>query len=171
MTRRICIVLLAALLSACGFQLRGTSNFVFKRLYIASSNAQMKAELTRMVRYGSHSVVVDDPKAADARLEILSIAQNRTAVSLDPLGQASEYELTSVTAFRLVDAQGRELIPRSEIRLTRDLPYNDAQVQAGDAEAALLYRDMVHDTVDHLVRRLEAAKRPNAELTTNDGTF
>lgn len=159
MTRRgICIVFLAALLSACGFHVRGASNFAFKRLFVTSANPQMAADFKRYVRYGSHTVIVDDAKDADARLEILSVSQNRTAVSVNAHGQAREYELSSVTAYRLVDPNGKEIIPRTEIRLVRNLPYSDAEAQARDTEAVLLYRDMIRDTVNQLIRRLEAVK-------------
>jgi LPS-assembly lipoprotein len=53
-------------------------------------------------------------------------------------------------------------LPTSEILLTRDMAYNDAQVLAKENEEALLYRDMQTDMVQQIMRRLAAA-RPTAE--------
>jgi LPS-assembly lipoprotein len=49
-------------------------------------------------------------------------------------------------------------LPTSEILLTRDMAYSDAQVLAKEAEEALLYRDMQRDMVQQIMRRLVAAK-------------
>jgi len=48
-------------------------------------------------------------------------------------------------------------LPTSEIILTRDMSYNDAQVIAKEAEEALLYRDMQTDMVQQIMRRLVTA--------------
>ncbi|GAB3627182.1 LPS-assembly lipoprotein LptE [Pandoraea terrae] len=149
----------ALLLTACGFELRGASDYAFKRLYIASSNTQLSVDIQRNIRYGSKgTVVVTSPKDADARLEILSVSQSRAAVSLNTSGQAREYELSSITTFQLVTPDGTIVIPRSEIRLVRNLPYSDSESTARDTESALLYRDMLRDTVDQIIRRMEAVK-------------
>lgn len=162
MTRRVFGALMLAgcvvVLSACGFQLRGTSEYVFKRLYI-SGGGQMAIDIKRYIRFGAKgTVVVDEPKDADARLEIISEAQTRTAVSLDSTGAAREYEMQSMFVFQLVTPDGRPIIPLSTIRLTRNLPYSDSQANARDAEAALLSRDMQKDAVDQIIRRMEAVK-------------
>lgn len=162
MTRRIFgwIALLgcALALSACGFQLRGASEYAFKRLYI-SGGGQMVTDISRYIRYGSKgTVVVPEPKDADARLEILSATSSRAAVSLDANGQAREYEMRNVYTFQLVTPDGTPIIPASTIRLTRNLPYSDSESTARDTEAALLSRDMQKDAVDQIIRRMEAVK-------------
>lgn len=162
MTRRIFggIALLgcALALSACGFQLRGASDYAFHRLYI-SGGGQMATDISRYIRYGSKdTVVVTEPKDADARLEIMSIASSRTAVSLDANGQAREYEMNSTFTFQLVTPDGTSIIPLSTIRLSRNLPYSDSETTARDTEAALLNRDMQKDAVAQIIRRMEAVK-------------
>lgn len=162
MTRRIfggiALLSCALILSACGFQLRGASEYAFHRLYI-SGGGQMATDISRYIRYGSKgTVVVAEPKDADARLEIVSTTSSRTAVSLDANGQAREYEMRSAFTFQLVTPDGRPIIPLSTIRLTRNLPYSDSETTARDTEAALLNRDMQKDAVDQIIRRMEAVK-------------
>ncbi len=148
----------ALALSACGFQLRGASEYAFHRLYI-SGGGQMATDISRYIRYGSKgTVVVTEPKDADARLEIVNATSSRTAVSLDANGQAREYEMRSTFTFQLVTPDGTPIIPLSTIRLTRNLPYSDSETSARDTEAALLNRDMQKDAVDQIVRRMEAVK-------------
>ncbi|MBY4897371.1 LPS assembly lipoprotein LptE [Cupriavidus sp. AU9028] len=160
-TRR---TLLAALLSAgvlagCGFQLRGNSDFAFKRLYIGMPpNSAMAADLTRAIRGGSDTVVVRDPKEADALLDVLEDSRAKTVLSITTTGVVREYRLTQAFTFRLRDAAGREMIGPSQLVLTRDLTYNEANALAKDYEEAQLYRDMQRDIVQQLMRRLAAAK-------------
>lgn len=162
MTRRIfgwvALLSCALTLSACGFQLRGASEYAFHRLYI-SGGGQMAADISRYIRYGSKgTVVVTEPKDADARLEIISTTSSRSAVSLDANGQAREYEIRTSYTFQLVTPDGTPIVPLSTIRLTRNLPYSDSETAARDAEAALLNRDMQKDAVAQIVRRMEAVK-------------
>ncbi|VVD71118.1 MULTISPECIES: LPS assembly lipoprotein LptE [Pandoraea] len=162
MTRRVfgwvALLATALALSACGFQLRGASEYAFQRLYI-SGGGQMAVDISRYIRYGSKgTVVVSDPKDADARLEVIGVTNSRTAVSLDANGQAREYEMRSAFTFQLVTPDGRPIIPLTTIRLVRNLPYSDSESNARDAEAALLNRDMQKDAVDQIIRRMEAVK-------------
>ncbi|AVF38330.1 lipopolysaccharide-assembly family protein [Pandoraea apista] len=148
----------ALTLSACGFQLRGASEYAFHRLYI-SGGGQMATDISRYIRYGSKgTVVVTEPKDADARLEIVNTTSSRTAISLDANGQAREFEMRSSFTFQLVTPDGTPIIPLSTIRLTRNLPYSDSETTARDAEAALLGRDMQKDAVAQIIRRMEAVQ-------------
>lgn len=154
----IALLACALTLSACGFQLRGSSEYVFHRLYI-SGGGQMATDISRYIRYGSKgTVVVPEAKDADARLEIVSVTNSRSAISLDSTGQAREYEMRSAFTFQLVTPDGRPMIPLTTIRLVRNLPYSDSESNARDAEAALLTRDMQKDAVDQIIRRMEAVK-------------
>src|SRR5712691_9787531 len=114
---------MAALLSACGFHLRGQAELPFETLYIPGANP-------------------------------LAVELKRNAA-----GRVSEYQLRYRVGFRVTDAKGAQVyLPTSEILLTRDMAYSDAQVLAKEAEEALLYRDMQRDMVQQIMRRLVAAK-------------
>ena len=62
--------------------------------------------------------------------------------------------------FRVADIGGREWLPASEISVRRDFSFNDSQALAKEGEERLLIADMQADTVQQLLRRLSAAKRP-----------
>jgi len=149
----------AGLLGGCGFHLRGNSDFAFKRLYIGiPANTQMGADLRRTIRGGSDTVIVDDPKQADAMLDVLQDSRAKTILSLTTAGVVREYRLTQRFSFRLRGADGKELIPPSQLLLTRDLTYNEANTLAKDYEEQQLYRDMQSDIVQQLIRRLASVK-------------
>ncbi|WP_354687644.1 LPS assembly lipoprotein LptE [Cupriavidus necator] len=158
--RRVLAAMLATgLLAGCGFHMRGNSDFAFKRLYIGiPPNSLMGADLRRAIRGGSDTQVVVDQKEADALLDVLQDTRTKSILSITTSGVVREYRLTQRFTFRLRDAAGKELIPPSQLVLTRDLTYNEANTLAKDYEEQQLYRDMQRDIVQQLMRRLAAVK-------------
>jgi LPS-assembly lipoprotein len=145
----------AAVLTACGFQLRGQQNYVFKRLAIAGAPAPVAARLARLVQGGSDTVVVSSAADADA---VLSVSEGRSqmTLSLNSLGVAQEYQLNYYLTYTLVGADGTVLIPPSVIALNRAMTYSDQFTLAKAAESDVLYADMQSDAADQLTRRLSA---------------
>jgi LPS-assembly lipoprotein len=153
------IMLTAALLSACGFQLRGVADLPFSSLYVqAAPTSNLAQQLKRAVRSGSNTRIVDTPGEAEAILQITRELQEKQILSLSGGGRVSEYELRYRVTFRLTDGRNREHIPASEIVLKRDFSFSDDQALSKESEEQLLYRDMRNDAVQQLVRRLQAAK-------------
>ncbi|MNT74081.1 LPS-assembly lipoprotein RlpB [compost metagenome] len=118
----------------------------------------MGADLRRAIRGGSDTQVVVDQKEADALLDVLQDTRTKSILSITTTGVVREYRLTQRFTFRLRDAAGKELIPPSQLVLTRDLTYNEANTLAKDYEEQQLYRDMQRDIVQQLMRRLAAVK-------------
>jgi len=149
---------LAALLAACGFHLRGQAELPFESLHIPGNNP-LVAELKRNVAAASRTRLVDKPGEAQAVLGFTEELRDKIILSFSSAGRVSEYKLRYRVGFRVTDAKGAQVyLPTSEILLTRDMAYSDAQVLAKEAEEALLYRDMQRDMVEQIMRRLVAAK-------------
>jgi len=148
----------ATLLSACGFQLRGTAQLPFNSIYVqAPPTSQLATQVRRAVQAGSSTRLTDAPEQAEVILQIVSEAQEKQILSLSGGGRVSEFLLRYRVLFRLTDSKNREHIPASEIVLQRDFSFSDDQALAKEAEEALLYRDMRSDAVRQLVRRLQSA--------------
>jgi len=149
---------MATLLSACGFHLRGQAQLPFETLYIPGANP-LAVELKRNVAAASKARLVDSPGEAQAVLGFTQELREKIILSFSAAGRVSEYQLRYRVGFRVTDAKGAQVfLPTSEILLTRDMAYSDAQVLAKETEEALLYRDMQRDMVQQIMRRLVAAK-------------
>jgi LPS-assembly lipoprotein len=86
-------------------------------------------------------------------------AREKIILSFTSAGKINEYRLRYRVGFRVTDPNGTQVfLPQSEILLTRDMTYSDAQVIAKENEEGLLYRDMQTDMVQQILRRLVAAK-------------
>jgi len=153
----LCAALLLAL-GACGFHLRGQSTLPFNTLHVPSSSP-MLVELKRSVAAGTQTKLVDQAASAEAVMALSMEQREKVILSLDTAGRVREYQLRYKVGFYVHDGKGQNWIPTSEIALTRDISFNDAQILAKENEEALLYRDMQTDMVQQIVRRLARAKR------------
>lgn len=164
MVRASAALLAAALVSGCGFKLRGSDgsyNMPFHSVYVGfPDTSALGTELKRNLRASDSVVIADKPDQADARVEVVSEARGRQILSLNNLGRVREYLLTYTLTFRVLDKKGEVLLAPTEITLKRNLAFNEQQVLAKEAEANLLYRDMQGDLVQQIIRRLAAIKPP-----------
>jgi LPS-assembly lipoprotein len=157
------MALVATLAAGCGFHLRGKQNLPFQTLYVPGGTP-LSVELKRNLAASSNARAVDDPKQAQAVLSFTAELREKIILSFDTSGRVREYQLRYIVGFRLTDAKGNVYIPTSEIRLTRDISFNDAQVLAKEAEETQLYRDMQSDMVQQLLRRIAAAQTAKPAL-------
>lgn len=165
MKRRLLLTVpLAALLAACGFQLRQAPDFAFDAIAIRSQpNSPVAAELRRSLAADATLQVLPadaGPVTAPSAvvLDLLQEQREKVVVGLNATGQVREFQLRTRLRFRVRTPQGRELIPDTELLQQRDISFNEAAVLAKESEEALLYRDMQADLVQQLMRRLAALK-------------
>ncbi len=155
---RLCGILVIALLAGCGFQLRGQAQLPFETLFIPGSTP-LAIELKRNVTAASKTRLVASPGEAQAVFGLTLEQRDKIILSFNTAGRVSEYQLRYRVGFRVTDAKGGQVyLPTSEIQLTRDVSYSDAQVLAKEAEEQQLYRDMQRDMVQLILRRLVTAK-------------
>jgi LPS-assembly lipoprotein len=148
------------LLAGCGFRLRGTANVPFETIHVPGATTGIALDLKRNIEAGTRARVVDDPKAAQALLQVTEEARSREILSLTSAGRVREFQLRYRVGFRVHDGKGGEFVPASVIQLTRDMTYSDAEILAKEQEEQLLFRDMRTDMVQQILRRLASAKPP-----------
>lgn len=163
MKRRTLLALApVALLSACGFQLRGSNGHTalpFKTILVGfPETSPLGTELKRYIRASGSTEVVTDPAAAQAILDVLSESREKAVLSKNTQGRVREYTLYYKLRFRVRDNKNNELLAPTDIVLKRDISFNESQVMAKESEEALLYRDMQSDLVQQMLRRLQALK-------------
>jgi LPS-assembly lipoprotein len=158
MMRILAIVVLVLVTTACGFQLRGQATLPFETLYVAVPDiSPIAIELKRNITAGTRTKLVRDPAEAQATLRVISEERGKSILSFDTAGRVRELQLRYRLAFRVHDAKGRDYLPQNEIRVTRDISFDDAQVLAKESEELLLFRDMQSDVVQQILRRLASA--------------
>lgn len=157
--KNILLAIFCVALTSCGFQLRGQATLPFETLFISfPAGHPIGTDLRRLITAGTKTRLVDDPKNAQATLEIVSISNTKEILSVSGGGRVREFELRYSVSFRLTDSKGTDLIPTNEIALRRIMPFTDQQVVAKEGEEAMLVREMQNDSAAQMVRRMEAVK-------------
>lgn len=162
MKLQILILIVLLLLSACGFQLRGqVSPLPFKSMYVTAPDGHtIGMEMERMLRNSSTTKLAASPAEAEATLDIISAVNDRAILSLSGGGRVRDFNLIYRVIYRVLDKRGIEIIPNTEISLTRILPFLDAQILAKESEEHLLVKEMQSDALQQIIWRLSAYKAP-----------
>ena len=151
-------LLCALLLAGCGFQLRGGANLPFETLYLQAPQSSLFAlQLRRIISASDNTRVTNSQKDAEATLVLVNELREKTILSLSGGGRVREYQLRYRISYRMLNKNSVEIIPTTEIALTRDFSFSDDETLSKEAEEALLFRDMQNDAVQQLVRRLQVA--------------
>lgn len=128
---------------------------------MATGNSAFGTALKRSIASNDKVQVITDPaKIADAQVvvEMLADQREKVVLSMSPAGQVLEFQLRLRVKFRLRTADGKELVPATEIMQQRDFSYAESAALGKEAEEGLLYRDMQSDVVQQVMRRLAAVR-------------
>lgn len=154
---------LSPLLGACGFRLRGASDFVFRSIYVQAGRGSPVGVLLRrnLESASDRLTVVKDlaaPDSAEVICQIVGEQLQRVIVGSNVAGQVREIELRMSVIFSLRTPGGDPLIAPTEIRQLRNVTYNETNALSKAAEEEMLSKDMRNDIVQQIIRRLAAVK-------------
>lgn len=161
MQRRHLLLALAASLTGCGFELRREPELLFHSLAISGikPDSAMAAELRRQLSRTS-VVLMDDANKAQLVLVVLKDVRERSAVVSTTAGQVREWQLRLNFDFMLRTPNDELLLPRTELRMVREMNFRETDALGKEQEEALLYRAMQSDAVAQVMRRLAAVRLP-----------
>lgn len=149
--------------TACGFKLRGSVSIPYKAIAITGAPSPLlRADLEMIILTGSDSRVVNNAKDADLILEIISEQNTREILAYNANGQISAYRLNSRVAFQAADQNGVDIVPESEIYVTRDMDFSVSTVLATDVQQQQFTNAMRSDLSLQILRRVSAAAKPRA---------
>lgn len=152
-------------LMACGYRLRGAVDLPFNALAITGNpSPPLRADLQTAVLTGTPVKVAINPRDADLILEITNEITGREVLAFNANGQISAYRLNIRVGFRAFDSAGNEIVPESEVYMTRDMDFSVSTVLANDAQIQGFLGLMRRDLAIQILRRVAAsAKAPRAK--------
>ena len=151
-------------LIACGYRMRGIVDLPFKVIAITGNpSPPLRADLQTAILTGTDVKIAINPKDADLILNINNEINGREILAYSSNGQISAYRLTIRVMFRAYDIEGGDIVPESEIYMTRDLDFSNTTVLATDVQQQQFLTLMRKDLAVQILRRLStAAKNPQA---------
>jgi len=154
--RHLTYLLLAFLLGACGFQLQTRVELPAEmkqtKLEIKGSYSEFARRLETYLEQNGVSVVSKSEGAA-----VLEIPQNRVGREIQSIGdnaRVREYMLRHTVQFRLLDSDGKEMIPLQTMEQTRVYSFNQQDILSKEREDEFLREDLSDALARMLVRRL-----------------
>jgi len=151
-------------LIACGYRMRGMVDLPFKVIAITGNpSPPLRADLQIAILTGTDVKVAINPKDADLILEVTNEINGREILAYNSNGQVSAYRLTIRAMFRAYDVAGGDIVPESEIYMTRDIDFSNTTVLATDVQQQQFLTLMRKDLAVQILRRISsAAKNPQA---------
>jgi len=151
-------------LIACGYRIRGMVDLPFKVIAITGNpSPPLRADLQTAILTGTDVKVAINPKDADLILEVTNEINGREILAYNSNGQVSAYRLTIRAMFRAYEVAGGDIVPESEIYMTRDMDFSSTTVLATDVQQQQFLTLMRKDLAVQILRRISsAAKNPQA---------
>ena len=149
---------------ACGYRMRGMVDLPFKVIAITGNpSPPLRADLQAAILTGTDVKVAINPKDADLILDVSNEINGREILAYNSNGQVSAYRLTIRVTFKAYDIAGGDIVPESEIYMTRDMDFSNTTVLATDAQQQQFLTLMRKDLAVQILRRISAAaKNPQA---------
>jgi len=152
--RRSMLISSVLLMTGCGFKMRGPVTLPYKTIYISGGMTQdLKLYLTRLLKTGLNTVIVTRPDEAEIFLNLTEIPAKQI-LTYNQAGQITGYRLVEQVKFSVNHKDGDELIPQSDIYLTRDMDFSISAPSAAEQLEILLFQDMRQDVSSQILRRL-----------------
>ncbi len=154
MKRNLLVIGLAGLLSACGFQLRGTGDvqFALKELDVSARDAY--GDTVQQVREVLENNDVRVYSGAPYKLVISRETENRRSASYSSGARTAEYELTMGLEYEIRGAKNL-LLTGNKVEVQNYYQQDDNNLAGSDQEAAQLRSELRREMIQQLVQNLQ----------------
>jgi LPS-assembly lipoprotein len=153
------LVCLTVMLSACGFQLRGSATLPqeMKVTYIKAGNpyGTLVNDFAEALR--THKVTVtEDSQEATATLVIIKNTRDKDVLSVNRNGKVLEYQLSQSIQFSVKTGDNVSLLEPQQVSMSRDYLYNSTDVLSKEREEAVVRRTLQRELVNLAILRMSA---------------
>lgn len=142
------------LLSACGFQLRGTGvdSFHINELQVSALDSHSQTQPLLLDALRNNGVTVRN--SAPYHLQLLGEPVYRRALNSSGRASSAEYNLQQQLVYQITDAAGRPLIGPETLSTQRAYVSDRDNLVGSSEEEALLRREMRQELTRQLILRL-----------------
>ncbi|MBD8495724.1 hypothetical protein IFR09_18090 [Pseudomonas syringae] len=152
--RNLLVLGLAVMLSACGFQLRGTGSneLAIKELDVSARNSygDTVTQLTRVLTSSGVNVYT----GAQYKLQLVNESESQRTASYSGSGRSAEYQLTTTLDYEIHGIQDRFLLG-DKVSVDRIYVHDGNNLTGSDQEAAQIRQEMRNDLIQRLLARLQ----------------
>ncbi|MBO1540509.1 LPS assembly lipoprotein LptE [Pseudomonas sp. OA65] len=152
--RNLLVVGLAVLLSACGFQLRGTgtTELAIKELDLSARDAY--GDTVKMLRDSLENSGVKVYAGAPYKLVLTREQQSQRSLSYAGAGSSAEYELNNVLSYEIRGQNGLLLLD-DKLQMQKVYLHDGNNITGSDQESSEVRDEMRRDLVQRMMLRLQ----------------
>ena len=157
------IILIALLLSACGYHLRGAFELPagLKNIFLEGGSAPLQAQFKKAMDLSSIPIA-DSAEVAGIVIRIYDEKSERRVLSLAATGVANDFELDYRMEYEIVDAKDTLLLARQPLEIKREYYNDQLAVIAKESEETTIKNEMYLQAVRTIVNRAKSVidKKP-----------
>lgn len=152
--RNLLVVGLAVLLSACGFQLRGTgtTELAIKELDLSARDAY--GDTVKMLRDNLESSGVKVYSGAPYKLVLTREQQNQRSLSYAGAGRSAEYELNNVLSYEIRGHNDLVLMD-DKLQVQKVYLHDGNNITGSDQESIEVRGEMRRELIQRMMLRLQ----------------
>ncbi|AJO80841.1 MULTISPECIES: LPS assembly lipoprotein LptE [Pseudomonas] len=152
--RNLLVMGLAVLLSACGFQLRGTgtTELAIKELDLSARNAY--GETVTQLRQVLQSSGVKVYTGAPYKLVLTREQESQRSLSYAGAGRSAEYEMTTVLNYEILGQNNLSLLS-DKLQVQKVYIHDGNNLVGSDQESLEVRKEMRRDLVQNMMLRLQ----------------
>ena len=152
--RNLLVIGLAVMLSACGFQLRGTGNseLTIKELDLKARDTY-GATVTQL-RQALENSGVSVQSGAPYKLLLVSEKESQRSLSYSSGGRSAEYELSNVLSYQ-ISTHDNLLLLEDKLQVQKVYLHDGNNLTGSDQESAETRKEMRRDLVQRMILRLQ----------------
>ena len=130
---------------------------ILQETYIESENPFTgMARALRVELEAANARILDSSEQATAVLRIVNETSENRILSVGSTGRASEYELFDEVTFELADRNGKILVKQQNLRMIRDLVFDENQLLGKVSESEQLHVQMRRSLARQIITRINA---------------
>ena len=166
---QVTLLVFTLLISGCGFHLRGMIDVPPWLNNVSIIVQQAHRDLAPLLQkqlqaYNIH--VNPDPTTAHYWLIIESDSAKQNITSVSSSTTPRQYQLIYTVRFKLLQANGEEIIPTAQISTTRQITINSDRILGSNEEEELSKAEMRRDAVIQIINRISRSLPPTTQRPT-----
>jgi len=151
-------LVMALLLSACGYHLRGALVLPagLKNIYLEGASPQLREQFNGVMKVSSVALA-SSPETAGMIVRIFNEDNQRRVLSLSSGGVANDFELNYRFEYEVVDSNNKVLMARQPVEIKREYFNSQLAVIAKENEETVIRNEMYQQAVRTVINSVRAS--------------
>jgi LPS-assembly lipoprotein len=162
--KKISLILLLSLLSACGYHLRGNIELPagMENIYLESASGMLQQEMRKALK-SSQGKLVGSADKAGIVIKFAKEDLNTRVMSINTAGRANQFQLIYDLVFSIYDPTGKLILADQDVNIKREYFNDQTDILGKSNEESVIRLEMYQQAVNSIVYRINLAMESRAK--------